>query len=93
MNCQRSLIASVIFLTLGLGLVFGYCHGTVGFGAAYPISGTALQFSITTTGLPALAGSISTLLGVLLLIVALLQAVIGEVPWHGENVKAALPAK
>jgi len=93
MNCERSLIASVVLLTLGLGLVFGYCHGTVGFGAAYPVSGTSLQLSITTTGLPALAGFVSTLLGMLLLIVEVVQAVVGQAHFHGEAVKTALPAK
>ena len=93
MNCERSVIASVLLLTLGVGLIFGYCHGTVGFSAAHPVSATSLQVSITTTGLPALAGSVSTVIGVLLLIVALIQAIVGQVPWPGESAKKVVPAK
>src|SRR6188508_3806829 len=43
MNCERSLIAAAVFLMTGLGLIFGFTHGTVGFGAAYPVAGTALD--------------------------------------------------
>lgn len=93
MNCERSVIASAIFLTLGLGLIFGYCHGTIGFSAAYPVSGTSLQVSVTTTGLPALAGSVSTVIGVLLLVIALIQAIVGQVPWLSESAKRVVPAK
>lgn len=64
----------------GLGLIFGFTHGTVGFGAAYPVAGTALELSLKTTGLPALAGTIATLIGILLLIIALVQAVVAQLP-------------
>ena len=87
MNCERSLIAAVVFLISGLGLIFGFTHGTVGFGAAYPVAGTALEVSLKTTGLPALAGVITTLIGVLLLIIALVQAVVAQVP--SESAKTA----
>jgi uncharacterized membrane protein len=80
MNCERSVIAAAIFLVTGLGLIFGFTHGTVGFGAAYPVAGTALEVSLKTTGLPALAGVISTLIGVLLLIIALVQALVAQLP-------------
>jgi len=93
MNCERSMIASVIFLTLGLGLIFGYCHGTIGFSAAYPVSGTSLQVTLTTTGLPALAGLVSTVIGLLLLVVALVQAIVGQMHWPGQSAKTAVPAK
>ena len=82
MNCERSLIAAVVFLITGLGLIFGFTHGSVGFGAAYPVAGTSLEVSLKTTGLAALAGVITTLIGVLLLIVALVQAVLAQVPDH-----------
>ena len=80
MNCERSLIVAVVFLTTGLGLIFGFTHGTVGFGAAYPVAGTALEVSLKTTGLPALAGVITTLIGALVLIIALVQALVAQVP-------------
>jgi len=69
-------------LALGLGLIFGYCHdSTVSFSAAYPVSGAALQIAINTNGLPAMAGVASTLIGVLLLIIATIQAIVGQVRW------------
>lgn len=79
MTSGRTLIAAVVLLGLGLGLTFGYCHGTVGFSAAYPVSGTSLQLAITTTGLPAIAGFAATVLGLLLLVAAFVQAIVGEV--------------
>ena len=93
MNSERSLIAAAVLLGLALGLIFGYCHGTIGFSAAYPVSGAALQVSINTTGLPATAGLASTLVGVLLLLVALIQAIVNQVHWPGESSKTAVPAK
>lgn len=79
MNFARTLIASIVFLGLGLGLIFGFTHGTVGFSAAYPISGASLQVSINTTGMPAVAGFGATVLGTLLLLIALIQAIVAEV--------------
>jgi len=87
MNCERSLIAAAVFLMTGLGLIFGFTHGTVGFGAAYPVAGTALDLSLETTGLPALLGVLATLIGVLVLIIALVQAVVAQMP--GESAKTA----
>ncbi|HUO16879.1 MAG TPA: hypothetical protein VMX38_17985 [Verrucomicrobiae bacterium] len=78
MNFARTLIASIVFLGLGLGLIFGFTHGTAGFSAAYPASGASLQLSINTTGMPAMAGFGATLLGTLLLLIALIQAIVAE---------------
>ena len=88
MNSERTLLSSILFLLLGLGLIFGYCHGTVGFSAAYPVSGTSLQVAINTTGFAAMAGVISTLIGILLLITATLQAIAGQVRSPAEKAKA-----
>ena len=87
MNCERSLIAAAVFLITGLGLIFGFTHGSVGLGAAYPVAGTALDVSLKTTGLPALAGVVATLMGLLLLIIAVVQAVAAQLP--SEPAKAA----
>jgi high-affinity nickel permease len=77
MNTERSVIASIVFLGLGLGLIFAYCHdSTVSLGAAYPIAGASLQVVINTNGLPAIAGIISTVLGVLFLFAALVFTVL-----------------
>lgn len=86
MNSERTLLSSILFLALGLGLIFGYCHGsTIGFSAAYPVSGASLQVVINTTGLPAMAGFASTLIGILLLVIATIQAIVGQVGWPGEK--------
>jgi len=90
MNCERSLIASIVFLATGLGLIFGYCHGTIGLSGAYPVAGAALELSIKTTGLPAITGVAATLIGVVLLIVALVQAVVGLVHFPGEKSAAVV---
>jgi hypothetical protein len=90
MNCERSLIASIVFLATGLGLIFGYCHGTIGLSGAYPVAGAALEVSIKTTGLPAITGVAATLIGVVLLIVALVQAVVGLVHFPGEKSAAVV---
>lgn len=77
MNTERSVIASIVFLGLGLGLIFAYCHdSTVTMGAAYPIAGASLQVVINTNGLPAIAGIILTALGVLFFFAALVFAVL-----------------
>ena len=78
MTLERVLIGSVIFLAIGLGLIFGYTHGTVGFSAAYPTSGASLQVSLNTTGTPAMAGVGLTLLGLVLLLWALVEAILRQ---------------
>lgn len=79
MKPDRFLIASVVLLTIGLYLTFGYCNGTVGMSAAYPLSAAKLNISVTTTGPGALGGPALTGLGVLLLLWALIGAVVGQI--------------
>ncbi|HKR86111.1 MAG TPA: hypothetical protein VJS37_18260 [Terriglobales bacterium] len=58
MNSERSLIGAVVFLVAGLGLIFGYCHGTIGVSGAYPVAGAAMEISIKTIGWPAIVGAL-----------------------------------
>jgi TRAP-type C4-dicarboxylate transport system permease small subunit len=81
MNAERTLIVSVALLALGLGLIFGFCHGSAGFSAAYPASGASFQLSLTTTGIPAEAGVAATVFGIVLLLAAFLQAIVEQVRW------------
>jgi len=93
MNCERSLIASIVFLLAGLGLIFGYCHGTIGLSGAYPVAGAAMEIAIKTTGWPAIVGVSATLIGLVLLVVALVQAVVAQVRWPGEKPRAVAVTK
>ena len=85
MKSDYVLIGSVLLLAIGLGLIFGYTHGTVGFSAAYPVSGASLQVSVNTTGLPAMVGVPLTLLGLLLLIAAAIIATVRTLPASGRQ--------
>ena len=76
MRLDRIVIVAVVFLAIGLGLIFGYCHGTAGLKAGYPTSAAALELSITTTGLPALIGTAAVVMGVLTLLWALVEAIL-----------------
>jgi hypothetical protein len=80
MKSDYVLIGSVLSLAIGLGLIFGYTHGSVLFSAANPVSGASLQVSINTTGLPAMVGVPLTLLGLLLLIAAVVSAIVRTLP-------------
>lgn len=75
MRADRPLVAAVIFLGVGLGSIIAYCHGTTGFNAAYPLSGSSLHIELTTIG-PAVIGGMACLaIGVLFLIWAFLVGV------------------
>jgi len=80
MKSDYILIGAVLLLAAGLGLIFGYTHGTVLFSAAHPVAGSSLQVSINTTGLPAMAGVPLTLVGLLLLIAAAISAIVRTLP-------------
>ena len=79
MKLQRLLILSVLLLAIGLGLFFGYCSGNAGFSTGIPISGTSLHICMATTGVPAISGFFCTITGILLLLIAFVTAIIGQV--------------
>jgi uncharacterized membrane protein len=71
------LVGAVVCLAAGIGIIFGYCHGTTGLQFGYPLSVSSIHIDITTTGagVPIAVGLIS--IGSLLLIVATIVAVVG----------------
>lgn len=84
MTCERSLIAAIVFLGLGLGLILGYCHdSTISFSAAHPASAATLQFVIYTSGWPAMAGLAAGVVGIFLVFAALAFAVLAQIPPRG----------
>jgi hypothetical protein len=78
MRIDRLLIVSVLCFSSGLGLIFGYCNGTVGANAAYPLAGCSVHIDTTTNGPGALAGLVLTALGAVLLLCTTLIAVINQ---------------
>jgi hypothetical protein len=78
MKPDRPLIISVLFLASGLGVLFGYCHGTVGLSVAIPVSQASFNLCTTTSGPGALGGFALTVIGLLLLIWALFLAIAGQ---------------
>jgi hypothetical protein len=64
------ILISVLCLGVGLGLLFGYSNGATRLSLGYPLSGTSIHVDMTTTGMPALAGVVLTLLGSVWLVVA-----------------------
>jgi hypothetical protein len=87
MKAARVLIAAVIFLAVGVGMIFYYCHGNVGMSVGYPIAdGTKLTVDITTVGVPALVGVPLVLLGALLLVIAFIAAIVRV--FQGRDVEA-----
>jgi hypothetical protein len=76
MRADRPLIGAIIFLGLGLGLIFAYCTGTTGFNAAYPLSGSSLHVEFTTIGPAAVGGLVATAVGLVLLIVAFFAGIV-----------------
>jgi len=81
MRADRPLIGAVIFLGAGLGLILGYCHGTTGFNAAYPLAGSSLHLDLTTTGPAVLGGVACTAIGCLLMIWAFFAAIVSLFTW------------
>jgi uncharacterized membrane protein len=79
MRPDRPLIASLLALSGGVGLILGYCNGTTSFNAAYPFSGSILHIDITTSGPGVLGGLALIALGLLLMAWALIAAVVSQI--------------
>lgn len=79
MKPDRFVIASVVCLAIGLFFTFGYCNGTAGIWAGWPLSAVKLNICVTTMGPGALGGPALVGLGVLLLLWALVCAVASQI--------------
>jgi len=73
------LIACILFLAAGLGLIFVYCNGASSFNAAFPVSASVFHLDVTTAGPAALGGIALIATGILLLLWALLGAIVGQI--------------
>jgi len=82
MRADRPLIGAVLFLGSGLALIIGYCHGTTGFSAAYPFSGSMLHVEMTTTGPGVLGGLALMVIGALFLVWSFLAALVSVFTWN-----------
>lgn len=89
MRADRLLIAAGLFLGFGLWFLFAFCHGNVGIGFALPVAGTKFNMDTTTMGVPALVGIPLTIVGILLLAVALIAAIIEQFRPHSRMAESA----
>lgn len=71
------LVVGVLCLAAGIGVIFGYCHGTTGLQFGYPLSASSIHIDITTTGagVPIAVGLVA--IGAFLLIVDTIIALVG----------------
>lgn len=79
MKPDRPLLASILFLAVGLFLTFAYCQGTAGLSAGFPVSSSTIHFAATTSGPAALGGIVLTAVGVVLMAWSAILALIGQV--------------
>lgn len=93
LRSDRPLIAAVLLLAAGLGLIFTYGTGTAGFDAAYPVAHASLQLSIATYGLAAIGGLVLMALGILTLLVSLIYAILGQIQLIGPSMSMRMPER
>jgi hypothetical protein len=79
MRANIPLIGAVLFLVAGLGLILTYGQNTSSFNMGIPIAASALQIAIVTTGPAVVGGVCLTAVGLLLLVLATILAILGEI--------------
>ena len=87
------IIISFVCLGIGVGLIFGYCHGNTGFDFAFPIAGSKLHMDIATTGAPAFFGFLLTLVSLPLMALVLILALVRPVSLRAADVPEEPPHK
>jgi len=93
MKSDRWVIAAVLFLAAGLGLLFGFTDGTASVNLGYPFSATKLHVDITTIGIPALVGLPLVAAGTLMLFFALIAAIVSQFRQPEPDYSPELPTK
>jgi len=78
MKSDRLVIAAVLLLAAGLGLLIGFMNGATGLSVGYPFTETKLHVDITAAGIPVLVGIPLLAAGVVLLFFALIAAVVAQ---------------
>ncbi len=76
MNRQKMVVASTLFLALGIAWIISFWNGHVGFVASQPVTASKFSMDITVTGWPALGGFALTILGALLLLVSAVMSIV-----------------
>jgi len=76
---------AVVCIAVGLTLLFAFCIGSAGIQFAYPFSGASVHVDVTTKGLPAVAGFVSTIAGAVLLIIATIIALVQLIPGNSRS--------
>lgn len=93
MKSDRLVIAAVLFLAGGLGLLLKFTNGTTGLNVGYPFSQTRLHADITTVGIPVLVGIPLIAAGALLLVFALVAAIASQFSRPQEVITLNLPKR
>jgi hypothetical protein len=93
MKSDRWVIAAVLFLAAGLGLLLGFTDGTASMNVGYPFSATKLHVDITTIGIPALVGLPLVAAGALMLFFALIAAIVSQFRRPETEHISVVPAK
>jgi hypothetical protein len=93
MKTGRVLIAAVLFLGVGLWLVFANCDGTTGLNFGYPLSACKLTLDITTTGVPVLVGIPMAGFGSLLMLIAFVAAIVAQFRGSPEPARKKISAR
>lgn len=93
MKSDRLVIAAVLFLALGLGVLMKFTNGTTGLSVGYPFSGTILHADISITGIPVLVGVPLVAAGALLLVFALFAAIASQFSRPEQVISLNLPKR
>ena len=78
LRSSRWVIASVVFLTGGLWLLFSFCHGDAGLAFALPVAASKVSLNISTMGWPVLVGIPLLAIGTILLVATFFVALIEQ---------------